>query len=74
MGDASVMQVVKAFGNLLEQSSASGLRNLSVYAALLDELVQRDATDVVCYNGDLFRGLDEIVHPNYVGVINLLES
>lgn len=74
MGDASVVQVVKAFGYLLEKASTSRLRHLSVHAALLNKLMERDAADVIGNDGDLFGGLDEIVHSNDVRVVDLLES
>lgn len=74
MSYASSVEVVEGFGNLLEETTAGGLADLPIGAVVLDVLMETDATDVVGYNTDLFTSLYQIMHPDDVGMVYLLQS
>lgn len=73
VGDPFVVKVVECLNDLLEESATGSLLDLTVGALLLDILVQRDASNVVCDDADLFAGLDEVIHFDDVRVVNLFQ-
>ena len=73
MRNSSGMKIIKSLGNLLEESPASALLNLSIWAVVFDVLVQTDAANIISHDANLFVSFYQIVHSNYVWVINLLQ-
>jgi hypothetical protein len=74
VSDLLTVQVVESLDYLFEEPPAGGLLDLSIGALLLDVLVERDALDVVGDDADLPGCLDEVVHFDDVGVVDLLQS
>lgn len=74
VSNALRMQVLERLSNLLKISPAYVFLYLSVDALVLHVLMQRDPRDVVSHDADLFAGFNQVVHPDYVWVIDLLES
>ena len=74
MSDPTSMQVIKAFCDLLKESPADRLFDDSVGAHVLDILMKRDALNVVHNNADLLLCLYQVMHPDDVWVVDLLQG
>lgn len=74
MGDSASMQVIKAFCDLLKESPADRLFDDSVGAHVLNILMKRNALNVVHDNADLLLCLYQVMHPDDVWVVDLLQG
>ena len=67
------MKILERLGHLLEEASAHALLDDTVRALRLHVLVQRDAGNVVHHDADLLLRLYQVVHPDDVRVVDLLQ-
>ena len=74
MSYSSMVKVVKRFCDLLEEPPANSLLDLSICALLLDILVKRNALNVISDNTYLLACFYQIIHFNYVRMVDLLQS
>lgn len=73
MRNTLIMQVIECFTDLFEESPTNILLYLPIDTLVLDVLVQRYTRNIISHNANLLVCFDQIMHSNYIWMINLLQ-